>query len=101
MPTRTAFAYIAILVAVSGCGSSLEVTTTQVVEVVLLPRRADAEGQKKIGLLPAGVTVPIKESVLAKDGTAYEIEYVDPASKSKIKGYILLGSPGLKVREKS
>jgi hypothetical protein len=101
MPTRIALTCVAILGALFGCGNNLEITTAQPVEVLLLPKRVGTEGQKQVGLLPAGMTVPIKDSVLAKDGTAYEIEFIDPVSKTKVKGYVLLGSPGLKVREKT
>ncbi len=99
---RTRLGAIALLLAlVGGCGSSLEVTTSQPVDVLLLPKRAGTEGQKQVGVLPAGITVAVRSSVLAKDGTAYEVEYHDPGSKAQVKGYVLLGSPGLKVREKS
>jgi len=99
--SKLLIALAAVQLALTGCGSNLELTTTQSVDVMLLPHRLGAEGQKRVGMLPPGVTVPIKDSVLAKDGTAYEVVYVDPTSNVQIKGYVLLGSPGLQVREKS
>ena len=92
---------IATMAALTGCDIGLEVTTTQAVEIWILPARAEAEGQRRVGTLPAGVTVPIESAESLKSGTAYEVEYADPVSKEKTKGYVLLGAPGLKVREKS
>jgi len=89
------------LLGITACGSNLELVTTKPVDVMLLPMRVGAEGQRLVGTIPAGVTVPVKNSVLAKDGTAYEVEYRNTPSKNEIKGYVLLGSPGLTVREKS
>jgi hypothetical protein len=90
-----------VLVALlAGCGTGLEVTTTQAVEVLLLPNFAGTEGQRQVGVLPPGVTLAVKDQVLGKELAAYEIEYVDPATNARTKGYVLLGSPGLMVREK-
>ena len=94
-------AIAAVLLALNACGTDLELTTTQSVDVLLLPHRLGTDGQKRVGFLPSGVTVPIKDSVLAKDGTAYEVVYLAPSSKARIEGYVLLSSPGLKVRKRS
>lgn len=92
---------IATMAVLAGCDTGLEVTTTQAVDIWLLPARAEVDGQRHVGTLPAGVTVPVESAEMLKSGTAYEVEYVDPVSKEETKGYVLLGAPGLKVREKS
>jgi hypothetical protein len=87
--------------AVVGCGSGLEVSTTAAVDVFLLPKRPGVEGNKRVAVLPAGKTIEVRREVLDKDMAAYEIEYVDPGSKEKVNGFVLLGTPGLQVRKRA
>src|SRR5437899_9820679 len=98
-PVRTLIAATLVAVAVIACSSrELEISATEPVEILLLPNRPDVEGNKKIGVLPAGSTVAVKREILGKDLAAYEVEYVDSQSHAKVAGYVLLGSPGLQVR---
>ena|SRR5258705_443272 len=96
-----AIAAVSLLIALAACGSSLEITTTEAVDVFLLPKRPGAEGNTRVAVLPAGFTIEVKREVLQKDMAAYEIEYVDPSSKAKVNGFVLLGAPGMQVRKRA
>lgn len=76
----------------------VDVVTTQPVDVFELPKRPDVVGNKRIGVLPAGIRLPVKNEVLQKDMAAYEIDYIDSATGDRTKGYVILGSPGLDIQ---
>jgi hypothetical protein len=96
-----ATAILGTVMTVACSSRELEVTATQPVDVLLLPKRADVEGNKKVGILQPGSTVVVKNEVLQKDMAAYEVEFVDTSSGNRVSGYVLLGSPGLQVRPRT
>jgi hypothetical protein len=65
---RTLIAVTCVVITAVACGNrELEVSTTRPVEILLLPERADVEGNKRVGVLPGGSTVAVKREVLGKD----------------------------------
>lgn len=87
------------LFALAACSSKeLELVTTEPVDVYVLPARPEVAGNRKLGELRANARVPVKHEVLQKDLAAYEVECTAPDGRS-LRGYVLLGSMGLEVRE--
>lgn len=93
-------AMFALCVSAAACTSrSLEISTTQYVDVFEVPKRPGVAGNRKVGVLPPFVALPVKKEVIEKDLAAYEIDYRDPKTGGRMHGYVLLGTPGLQIRE--
>lgn len=86
----------ALLVACSS--ESLEIHTSAPVGVYELPIRPEASGNKLLGTLPPGAVLKVRSEVLRKDMAAYEIDY-EASSGQRLRGYVLLGSVGLDVKQ--
>jgi len=94
--------FIVILFAICtfACSTTLlEISTTQPVAVYATPARPGVEGNRKVGEIPANITLPVKREILGKDFAAYEVEYL-PQDGPAVHGYVLLGSDGVKVNRR-
>jgi hypothetical protein len=87
---------MAALVSVVGSGlvacstKRLEITTLESVEILEKPQRSSVVGNRKLGVIPANITLPVRNEVITKDLAAYEVEYV-AENGARIRGYVLLG----------
>jgi hypothetical protein len=88
-----------ILLTAACTSKHLEIYTTGVVEVYSQPNRPEIAGNRKLGSLPPMTTLPVKDEVLGKDFAAYEIEFTGGNASVPTKGFVLLGTSGLHVRE--
>ncbi len=93
---------VAIVLVASGCsGTTLEAVASRDVVIYALPDRSAAEGNRQIGVLPAGTAARVEGQVLGKDYAAYKVEVAESNGHERISGYVLLGDAGLDIREKN
>ena len=92
----TAVTVVIAMLLVACSSSRVEIHTTSSVTMYSMPTRPDQAGNRAVGVIPAGVTLPVERQILQKDHAAYEVEYKSGPGRT-IRGFVILGH-GFDVR---